>query len=79
MHPSLHSYWQIRRRLLKNGFTCEFHNVDIDTPFFREKMRKFFGPCGVLLARLLRPGRWPVFMRTTLYIEAHRAGDDGTQ
>lgn len=71
-HCSLHTFWQMKRRFQKNGFVIEFTKVPIETPFFLEKMKKYFGPFGIPLVKIFRPNSWPMWMRTNFYIVARK-------
>lgn len=69
-HCSLHTYWAIQKRLSVAGFTTQFIQVPIVTPFFLQKMKKYFGSFGVVLVTLLQPDRWPIWLKTNFYVEA---------
>lgn len=70
-HCSLHTYWELKKRLLRNGFEPTFHFVPVINDYFVEKMEKQLGR---LLTRLslsvFRPDSWPIPFRTNFYVEA---------
>lgn len=71
-HCSLHTYWALRRRFEQAGFAVTFVAVPLVTPFFLEKMRKYFGSFGILLVKVLRPDSWPQWLKTNFYIIAEK-------
>ena len=71
-HCSLHTYWALKRRFEKVGFTVTFVTVPLVTPFFLEKMRKYFGSFGIFLVKVLRPDSWPQWLKTNFYIIAEK-------
>src|SRR5262249_52626695 len=69
-HCALHSYGQLDARLRKNNFAPQFFDVPVVTPFFREKVRRYVGPVGLLALALMNPDRWPLRFRTNFYVKA---------
>ena len=69
-HCSLYTYWSIRRRLIKNGFSCEFYNQVVMTEWFLNKVKKYFGHFGLIFLKIFNPNYYPVWLKPTLYIEA---------
>jgi hypothetical protein len=71
-HCSLHTLGQLRRRLAAHGFASEPHDVPVVNDFFRAKVRRYVGPMGLWLLRLVNPDRLPLGWRTNLYVRATR-------
>jgi SAM-dependent methyltransferase len=71
-HCSLHTYWQLRRRLAAHGFDVTFDDVKVVTPFFREKVRRYLGAGGTLLLAVANPDRFPQPFRTNFYVRARK-------
>ena len=69
-HCALHNYWQIQERFHKAGFTTRFIEVPLVTPYCVEKIRKYLGTPGVLLAKVLRLDSWPQWIKTNFYLVA---------
>jgi SAM-dependent methyltransferase len=73
-HCSLHNYWQLARRLSTRGFDVAFADVKVVTPFYREKVRRYLGPLGVLLLTIVNPDRLPMPFRTNFYVQSRKTG-----
>lgn len=71
-HCSLHTYSGLKKRLQQSGFSTEFVQVPIVTPFFTEKMRKHFGFLGLLLIKIFQPDLWPHWLKTNFYVVASK-------
>jgi SAM-dependent methyltransferase len=71
-HCSLHSRAELRRRLQTHGFSVQFDDVKVVTPFFREKVRHYLGPLGTAGLALANPDRLPGPFRTNFYVRAQR-------
>lgn len=69
-HVALHTYGHIQMRFQQAGFTVRFVDVPLVTPYFLEKMRKYFGFFGVFLVKALRPDSWPRWIKTNFYLVA---------
>lgn len=69
-HCSLHSYWGIKKRSDKNGFTCKFYNISIMNDFLKSKIEKYLGIIGIILIKVFNPDTLPKFLKPTLYIVA---------
>ena len=75
-HCSLHSYWGLRRRFEKHGFETTFHKIPVVTPFFRNKLRRYLGPLGPVLLKVINPDRFPMPLRTNFYVVARPTGEE---
>lgn len=73
-HCSLHSYGELRRRLMKHGFRVRFYRIAVVNDFFRWKVRSYLGSVGVALLAILNPDRLPQPLRTNLYVRADKPG-----
>jgi len=71
-HCSLHSYRGIQRRFGRHGFTTTFYKIPVVTDFFRWKIRRYLGPAGLLLLKVVNPDRLPHPLRTNFYVKAAR-------
>lgn len=72
-HCALHSYWQIKKRFDKNGFTIEFCNIPVvNTEYFRNKIKRTFGNFGLFLLNHLNIDNLPLPLRTNYYIRAKK-------
>jgi SAM-dependent methyltransferase len=69
-HCALHSMTELRQRLRKHGFEPVFRDVPVVNDFFREKLRRYIGPAGPALLRVVNPDRWPQKFRTNFYVVA---------
>ena len=69
-HCALHSMEELRQRLEKHGFQPAFADVPVVNDFFREKLRRYIGPAGPALLRVVNPDRWPQKFRTNFYVVA---------
>jgi SAM-dependent methyltransferase len=71
-HCSLHTLGELRQRLARHGFDAEAYDVPVVNEFFRGKVRRYLGPMGTALLRLVNPDRLPLAWRTNLYVRATR-------
>ena len=71
-HCALHSLTALRQRLRTHGFEPAFRDVPVVNDFFREKLRRYVGPAGPALLRVVNPDRWPQKFRTNFYVVARR-------
>jgi SAM-dependent methyltransferase len=71
-HCALHSLEELRRRFRAHGFEPSFADVPVVNEFFREKLRRYVGPVGPALLRVVNPDRWPLKFRTNFYVVATR-------
>ena len=69
-HCSLHSYGGIRRRFGAHGFSTTFYKIPVVTDFFRWKIRRYLGPFGLILLKIVNPDRLPHPLRTNFYVRA---------
>jgi SAM-dependent methyltransferase len=69
-HCALHNYWAIQKRFAEAGFTTDFIEVPLVTPFFLQKMKKYFGSFGIFLVKVLQPDSWPTWLKTNFYVVA---------
>ena len=58
-HCALHNYWQLRRRLERNGYAARFHDVPVVNEFFMDKLRRRAGSLGLALLNIYNPDRMP--------------------
>jgi 2-polyprenyl-3-methyl-5-hydroxy-6-metoxy-1,4-benzoquinol methylase len=72
-HCALHSHRELVRRFARHGFSTEFADVPVVTPFFREKVRRHLGWPGVWMVALAKPDRWPRTLKTNFYVRAVRS------
>jgi SAM-dependent methyltransferase len=73
-HCALHSLRQLERRLVRHGFDPVFEDVPVVNAFFEQKLRRYLGPAGPVLLRVANPDRWPLKLRTNLFVVARRRG-----
>ncbi|MGF1477047.1 MAG: class I SAM-dependent methyltransferase [Geminicoccaceae bacterium] len=71
-HCALHSYWQLRRRLRKNGFVEHFDHVPVVNDFFKAKLSAFAGRFGLMAIKIINPDELPMSLRTNFYVRAQR-------
>jgi SAM-dependent methyltransferase len=71
-HCSLHTYWQLARRLAAFGFDVSFADVKVVTPFYREKIRQYLGGPGLLLLKIVNPDNFPMPLRTNFYVRSRK-------
>ncbi len=69
-HCSLHTYWALKKRFQDAGFLLEFVEVPLVTPFFLEKMKKYFGAFGLVLVKIFPPDKLPQWLKTNFYVVA---------
>jgi SAM-dependent methyltransferase len=69
-HCSLHTLGELRNRLARLGFDADAYDVPVVNDFFRQKIRRYIGPPGLLALRLVNPDRLPLSWRTNLYVHA---------
>jgi len=71
-HCSLHTYWQIKRRLIKNGFICTFFNINQDSDWIRSKVAYHFGKLGLKIFNFINIDKFPIWLKPTLYVVARK-------
>ena len=71
-HCALHTFWGLKKRLAKNGFSHRFVPVQLVTPYFLKKLQRYLGVPGVFLAHTLKPDIWPQWMKTNFFIDAQK-------
>ena len=69
-HCSLHTLGELRSRLAQQGFDALAYDVPVVNEFFRQKIRRYIGPPGLLALRFINPDHWPLSWRTNLYVHA---------
>jgi 2-polyprenyl-3-methyl-5-hydroxy-6-metoxy-1,4-benzoquinol methylase len=69
-HPSLHTWRQLRRRLGRHQFTCEFVKVNTVNEFTLKKLAWLGG--GGRLLRRINVSRLPLGLQSNLYVTARR-------
>lgn len=69
-HCALHSYHELRSRFARHGFEVEFIDVPVVNAFYRDKLRRYLGPLGPALLRVVNPDRWPLWLRTNFFVLA---------
>ena len=70
-HCSLHSLSQLDTRLRRHGFeSVRAFDVPVVNDFFRAKVRRYAGWPGSMALRLVNPDRFPLRLRTNLYVQA---------
>ena len=74
-HCSLHTLGGLTRRLSRHGFDSRAYDVPVVNDFFRQKLRTYAGPLGVLALKLVNPDRFPRSCRTNLYVHATKRGE----
>lgn len=72
-HCSLHNYWELRRRFVRNGFTMAYISVPVVNDYFKSKMQTYFGFAAKPLLAVLNPDRFPQPLRTNFYVKADLA------
>lgn len=71
-HCSLHSYWQIKRRLEKNGFEVMFYDMSVLNEFFTLKIKTYLGNFGLFMLEVVNLNKLPRPLRTNFYIKARK-------
>ena len=74
-HCSLHTLGELAARLSRHGFESRACDVPVVNDFFREKVRTYAGPLGVIALKLANPDRFPLACRTNLYVHATKRGE----
>ena len=69
-HPSLHSPWQLRRRMARHGFDTRFVKMNPINEFTEKKLQKL-GLLGKILRRV-NFRRMPLVLQTNLYVIANK-------
>jgi SAM-dependent methyltransferase len=70
-HCSLHSLGELTARLERHGFgRVRPYAIPVVNDFFRAKVRRHLGVAGVAALRIANPDRWPLRLRTNLYVSA---------
>jgi SAM-dependent methyltransferase len=71
-HCSLHSLGELEARLRRHGFSVEVFDVHVVNEFFRNKVRQYAGVIGLAALAVASPDRWPLRMRTNLFVRARK-------
>jgi SAM-dependent methyltransferase len=72
-HCSLHSLSELTQRLRRHGFApIRPYDVPVVNDFFRAKVRRYAGWPGAAALRAINPDRFPLALRTNLYVEARK-------
>lgn len=71
-HPSLHTYWGLRRRLQRNQFTATFVSLPAINDFVRAKVKRYFGRVGELLLRVVNFDVLPLPLKPHFYLVARK-------
>jgi SAM-dependent methyltransferase len=71
-HCSLHSLGELEARLRRQGFSVEVFDVHVVNEFFRNKVRQYAGVIGLAALAVASPDRWPLRMRTNLFVRARK-------
>ena len=72
-HCSLHDYWGLNQRFTKNSFTKpQFYDIPIVTDFFKTKIKRYLGPIGLVLLKLVNPDKLPLWLRTNFYVQTQK-------
>jgi SAM-dependent methyltransferase len=71
-HCALHSLRELRQRFVRHGFEVTIFDVPVVNEFYRDKLRRYLGPAGAGLVRVLNPDRWPQPLRTNFFVVARR-------
>lgn len=71
-HCSLHSYWGLSKALSRHAFDFDFYKIPVVTPFFRKKLRRYWGRLGPILLAVINPDKFPFPLRTNFYVAARR-------
>ncbi len=71
-HCSLHTLGQLTARLARHGFAADALDIPVVNAFFRDKVRRHLGAPGTLALNLVQLDRWPLWLRTNLYVRARR-------
>jgi SAM-dependent methyltransferase len=70
-HCALHNYWQLKRRLSRNGFEATVFDVPVVNEYFISKMHTYFGALSTPMLAVANPDRLPRALRTNFYVSAH--------
>lgn len=74
-HCSLHDYWGLIRRFRDNDFpTLQFYDIPVVNDFFEAKVQRFMEPIGLALLKIVNPDKLPLWLRTSFYVQAQKAG-----
>lgn len=72
-HCSLHDYWGLIRRFEENHFdTPVFYDIPVVNDFFKAKVKRFMGPIGLGVLKILNPDRLPMWLRTNFYVQCQK-------
>ena len=69
-HCALHTYWQLRSRLKKHGFTTRYFDIPVVNDYFEEKLNRAVGKLAPILLKACNPDRLPLALRTNFYVMA---------
>lgn len=68
-HCSLHSYWQLKRRMRDNGFTIRFYDIPVVNEYFVDKVQTYLGKTGAAVLKVANPDKLPLPLRTNFYVK----------
>ena len=71
-HCALHSYFGLKKRFNKNGFSISFYDIPVVNEFFKTKIKKFLSNFGLVMIKIINPDKLPLFLRTNLYAVGKR-------
>lgn len=71
-HCSLHTYWELKSKLIANGFEPKFYEIPVMNTYFFAKIKSYIGSWAVPIARLINPDKLPVPLRTNFYVIARK-------
>jgi SAM-dependent methyltransferase len=69
-HCALHSYWQLKRRLVRNGFHATVFDMPVVNDYFITKLHTYLGALASPMLAVLNPDRLPRPLRTNFYVRA---------
>jgi SAM-dependent methyltransferase len=71
-HPSLHTFWKIKKTFERHGFETRFENIPLVNDFFKEKINRYLGRFGLLAIKIINPDSLPLFLKTNFYLIAKK-------
>ena len=69
-HCALHTYWQLRSRFERHGFTTRYFDIPVVNDYFEKKLNRVVGKLGPILLKACNPDRLPLPLRTNFYVMA---------
>ena len=69
-HCSLHSYWNLKKRLSLNNFNYSFVDIKVTNEYLINKLKRRLGILGVILYKIFNPDRMPFPLKTNFYVIA---------